>query len=102
MTEDEADAAFSAFMQKVGMSICPTCSRVLDRGDVAWNNPCTDVGTDYTAATITCQACGTGIADWDSWWPGADDWPEFVERVLPDMTDEHGNRLVKRETRGVR
>lgn len=83
-----ADQRFAEFMADRGQACCPTCGRVLDRGDVSWNNANTGEGTPFTYSQIVCQGCDTEIAHWSSWYPGADDWDDFVDHVLPDMVEE--------------
>jgi hypothetical protein len=79
MTTDEK---LTAILAKHGKSNCPKCGRLLDRGDVAWNNADTEAGTPFTWVEIQCQQCDTEIAHFSSWWPGADDLDELVENVL--------------------
>ena len=90
--EAAADAEFAAFMLARGHAACRGCGRVFDRGDVSWNSPCTEAGTDYTAAQIICEACGREAEHWQSWYPGADSWPEFVANVLGDMPEARRDR----------
>jgi hypothetical protein len=84
LTEQEAEALFREWLVKNGLSTCPGCGREIDRGDVAWNNPCTEAGTDYTTVHIECQGCQTEIADFNSWFPEADTFETLVEYVLED------------------
>lgn len=88
MTSDHADAEFLSFLQEHGKANCPSCRRAIDRGDVAWNNADTGEGTPYVWATIQCQECDAEVGHWSSWWPGADNWDEFVAHVLPDWEVE--------------
>lgn len=90
MADEPADEALAHVLRERGKSNCPGCGRAIDRGDVSWNNASTSEGTPYTAALIQCQGCDAEIAHWDSWCPGADDFDEFVENVLPDWEVDDG------------
>lgn len=83
----DADKEFKRIMSEHGKDKCPNCGKEIDRGDVAWNNRSTDAGTDYATGEIQCSACDTEIANGSSWYPGADDFEEFVENLLEDILD---------------
>lgn len=85
MTEAEAERALSDLLVAAGYSPCSKCGRQIDRGDVAWNNPSTEAGTDYTVVEIQCQGCNSEIVRFTSWWPGADNFEDLVENVFQDM-----------------
>jgi hypothetical protein len=88
MTEAEADAEFHQTLVAHSKTHCPTCGKAIDRGDVAWNNGETEAGTPYSSAIIQCQACDTEIARW-SGWTEADNWIEFVEKMLDGWEPRH-------------
>lgn len=78
-----ADEEFARALAAHGKTNCPTCGRVIDRGDVAWNSASTEAGTGYSTAYIHCQACGAEVASWSSWWSEVSDWCEFCAQLLP-------------------
>jgi hypothetical protein len=77
-----ADEQLKKILIEKGLENCRSCSREIDRGDIAWNSPSTEEGTDYTVVQITCQQCGTEIAHVTSWYPSADSFEELVESIL--------------------
>lgn len=84
MTEQEAEKELSLLLKEKNCNICPMCRKIIDRGDIAWNNPSTEAGTDYTIVEIICSCCDTEIARISSWYPGADSFAELVEEVLSE------------------
>ena len=46
---------------------CPRCLRIIDDGDIAWNNGSTEAGTPYASVEIICQACDTNIVHITAW-----------------------------------
>lgn len=83
----EYDEIFQQILKQYKKDICPNCGKIIDRGDLCWNNPSTDAGTDYCVVEIQCQQCDTEIAHGHSWYPGADNFEELVNNVLEDILD---------------
>jgi hypothetical protein len=81
MTSDEK---LAAVLVEHGKSNCPSCGRIIDRGDVAWNNAQTESGTPCTWVQIQCVKCESEIGHFWSWWPGADDFDDLVDNVMHD------------------
>lgn len=86
--EKETDKKFASIMKSHGKGKCPSCKKIIDRGDVSWNNPSTEAGTPMTVVEIQCQKCYTEIAHGTSWHPGAEDFEEFVDEVLEDIFED--------------
>ena len=86
MDDTPEDLAIAEALAAHGVSCCPHCGRVLDLGDVSWNDAESGSGTPMTWAQIICQRCDTEVAHWSSWWPGGQDGDvtDFVVNVLPD------------------
>jgi hypothetical protein len=89
MTDDrptKGDELLEQALAAHGKSNCPSCSRKIDRGDVAWNDGDTEAGTPYTHVEIQCQQCETEIVNFCSWWPGGSqyDFDDTMEHVLKD------------------
>jgi hypothetical protein len=82
MTDSELDAAFAAELDKRGKRICPVCAKVIDRGDVAWNQGSTEAGTDYSVVEIQCEGCQTEIGHFATWYDVSDF--DDVIRVMDD------------------
>ena len=78
------DERLAVILAEHGKTNCPSCGKIIDRGDVAWNNGATEAGTPDTHVTIQCQRCDSGIAAFWSWWPGADDLDDLIENVMKD------------------
>lgn len=83
--EKETDKKFASIMKSHGKEKCPSCKKIIDRGDVSWNNPSTEAGTAMTVVEIQCQKCYTEIVHGTSWYPGAEDFEELVDDVLEDI-----------------
>jgi len=84
MTEKEAEKYFREILLEHSMSNCPICGKVIDRGDVAWNNASTEAGTPCCSVEIQCLGCDTEIAHIESWWPGIDDFEDVIEVLSRD------------------
>jgi len=78
--DDDAneDARLAMLLKDKGKANCPACGRVLDRGDVSWNNGCTSEGTGYSTVFVVCQACDTNIALISSWYPEIEDFADVL------------------------
>lgn len=83
-TDEEADAEFARVLAEHDASLCPSCGRQLDRGDVAWNNSGTEAGTPYSVLEIICQNCAREIVCIHSWYPEIEDFNEFVDVLERD------------------
>jgi hypothetical protein len=77
------DQELKRILQRRKWDKCTVCGREIDRGDIAWNDACTDVGTPFSIVFIICQACDTSIARVQSWYPEIEDL-EDVCYVLGD------------------
>lgn len=76
--DDDVDARFAAVLAEHGSTVCYSCGRAIDRGDVAWNNASTEAGTGYCTVEIICQGCEASIAHVTSWYLGIDDFGDVV------------------------
>lgn len=71
-------------LEEKGLDRCK-CGRIIDRGDVAWNEAATEAGTDYTTVIIQCQACDEELLYVHSWWPWVDGFDEVID-IIEDET----------------
>lgn len=60
------------------------CRHRIGFGDIAWNNGCTECGTEYCTVKIQCGNCGREIAHIDSWYPGIEGQEELLDVLAHD------------------
>lgn len=87
MKEKEYDNALSDVLKRKGKDACPECSRVIDRGDMAWNNGSTKYGTGYCVVECQCQQCDTELFQFHSWYPSIDDIYDLARVIDQEMKD---------------
>ncbi len=87
MTDRELDGKLAAILSAHNAAVCPGCGPHLDRGDLAWNNGCTEYGTPNAMLEVICQQCDTEIVCLTLWYPHIDDLEEAIE-VLEDKWDD--------------
>ena len=59
---------------------CPSCNRVIDRGDCAWNTGSTGSGTGYSVMEIICLNCNTEIFYGTTWYD-IESFEEFIREL---------------------
>jgi len=99
MNTTDEDAQLAALLADEGKANCPACERVIDRGDVSWNNGCTSEGTGYSTVFIVCQACDTSIALISSWYPEIEGFSDILHVLATEdwsfdpFNEQGGGRL---------
>ena len=79
-----ADERLADVLKAKGYAICKSCGRNIDRGDIAWNNGSTEVGTPCTFVEIICARCDNQVARIHSWYPGIEDMDELTYVIEND------------------
>ena len=85
--ESSLDKRLQAVLAAHYASICQSCGRKLDRGDLAWQNGMTEYGTDFSSVYIICQACDTEAIRVGSWGI-ADSLADAIAILETDWRDE--------------
>ena len=65
-----------------------TCGKAVDMADIAWNNACTEAGTDCSSVTVQCAACYADIVHFNSWYPSIDDHVDLCVVIEHDCPDK--------------
>lgn len=77
--DDQAvDQELGRILREWDIARCRACGRLMDRGDLAWNNGQTEAGTEFSVVYVTCQACGTEMLQYKTWYTPIDDVGELV------------------------
>jgi len=84
---EASDQQFANVLKEHGTLYCPSCGKVIDRGDVAWNNASTHAGTPYSSILIECLRCDTEILYLTSWFE-IDSFAELVDVLARDWKQE--------------
>ena len=79
------NAALRDLLKEKGVSPCQSCGRVLDMGDIAWNNCCTEVGTGFCTIDVICLRCDTEAAYIESWYPYIEDIDDILYVIKTDL-----------------
>jgi transcriptional regulator with XRE-family HTH domain len=79
-----ANVKFSEVLKKYNKDKCPNCNKLIDRGDVQWNNANNENGTGYSVLEIICERCFTEIVYLQSW-SYIDDFDAFVEILESEL-----------------
>ena len=83
----DPDEALLNVLKRKGKDICPNCGRVIDRGDMAWNNGSTKYGTGYCVVECQCQQCDTELFKVDSWYPSINDTDDLAYVINQELED---------------
>ena len=75
-------------LTKYNINTCHKCGRVIDRGDIMWNEGSTEYGTPYLYIYIECQQCDTEIFYGWSWDCNEYSFRDLIdEGILEDMLE---------------
>lgn len=85
--KERTDEALLNVLKRKGKDICPNCWRVIDRGDMAWNNGSTKYGTGYCVVECQCQQCDTELFKVDSWYPSIKDTDDLAYVINQELED---------------
>ena len=58
---------FCSILLNNNKNICPVYGRIIDIGDMAWNNGESDYGSPCSVIECQCQKCGTEIFHFSTW-----------------------------------
>jgi hypothetical protein len=72
--------------------LSPSCRRIIDQGDIAWNNGSSGSGTGYCVVECQCYQCDTEVFKINSWYPSIDDMYDLIHVIDQELDDKEEAR----------